>query len=373
MILLPPRPTYCVIDLSAIQYNLHRMQEITQTQVMAVVKANAYGHGAVTVGRTAIEAGASWLGVAVANEGLELRQGGVGGNVLALGYTPPHMAGEVIENNVSMAVYDLEIAKAYAEAGRAKGQRARLHVKVDSGMGRLGVDVAEAVELVMAIASLDGAVVEGLFTHFATADDADQTYTREQLARFTNVIEGLKGEGIRPEVIHAANSPAALTLPEARFDLVRTGIAIYGLNPSNEVPVPSDFRPALEWKSTVSQVKVLPKGSPVSYGREYVTKGTETIAVIPVGYGDGFRRYPKNVSRVLVGGQQVPVVGRVCMDQIMANVSDVPGVKIGDEVVLVGKQGNASITADEVAARWGTINYDVVTGIMARVPRVYKG
>lgn len=369
---LPPRPTYCVVDRSAIRYNLQRLQSITQTNVMAVVKANAYGHGAVPVARTALESGVDWLGTAIANEGFELRQAGVGGNILVLGYTAPTQASEAIANNLSLAVYDLEVAQAYAEAARALGKQARLHLKVDTGMGRLGVEPNRAADMIKTLNGLGGVIVEGIFTHFATADDADQTFAREQLARFNQGLDELKAANTLPPIIHAANSPAALSLPEARFNLVRTGIAIYGLNPSDEVPVPSDFKAALEWKSTVSQVKTLPPNSSVSYGREYITKGVETIAVVPVGYGDGFRRYPKNVARVLIGGQSVRVVGRVCMDQIMVNVSEVPNVRLGDEVVLIGQQGPATNTADAVATRWGTINYDVVTGLMARVPRIYK-
>lgn len=343
------------------------MKAITNTNVMAVVKANAYGHGAVEVARAATEAGAEWLGVAIPSEGLELRRAGSKANVLVLGYTPPHLASEAIENDLSLTVYDLDVAKAYAESAKTLNKRVRVHIKIDTGMSRLGVMWSEAAGLVKEVEYIDGLQVEGLFTHFSSADDADQTFTRDQLNRFNQAIESVRGS----KIIHAANSPAALTLPEARFDLVRMGIALYGLSPSTDVPVPADFIPALEWKSTVSQVKALPPGTPVSYGGEYVTKTTETIAVIPVGYGDGFRRYPKNVAHVLIGDRRVPVVGRVCMDQIMVNVSECCGTKIGDEVVLIGNQGDSQITADEAAAWWGTINYDVVTGIMARVPRVY--
>jgi alanine racemase len=361
-----------VINLSAIQHNYRRMREIVNTKVMAGVNANAYGHGMIEVARAAVEAGADWLGVAILNEGIALRQAGLTANVLVLGYTPPEQAGEAIDHDLSLAVYDLEVARSYAALAEVIHKRARLHVKVDTGMGRLGVLPDEAAKLVKAIEFMDGVRVEGLFTHFATADDADQTYALKQFRKFMHVVDALEEENRDPKIIHAANSAAALTLPETRFDLVRMGIALYGLNPSPDVPVPPDFIPALEWKSAVAQVKTLPPGSPVSYGREYVTQGSETIAVVPVGYGDGFRRYPKNVAQVLVGGKLVPVLGRVCMDQIMANVSECGEVKIGDEVVLIGKQGGAQITADDAAGWWGTINYDVVTGISARVARVYK-
>jgi len=347
------------------------MKQIAQTGVMAVVKANAYGHGAVEVSRSAVEAGAEWLGVAFAAEGMALRQAGLKANILVLGYTPPDSAREAIENDLSLTVYDLNIANAYADTARAINRRARLHVKVDTGMGRLGAAHSEAAPLVKKIDVIPGAVAEGLFTHFAAADESDQTFALEQLRRFLHVVEALGAEDRDPKIVHAANSAAALALPEARFDLVRVGIAMYGLHPSPDVPAPSDFVPALEWKSVVAQVKTLPPGTPVSYGREYVTKGSERIAVIPVGYADGFRRFPKNVAQVIVGGRRVPVVGRVCMDQIMANVSEAGNVRVGDEVALIGKQGGARITAEDAAAWWGTINYDVTSGIMARVPRFY--
>ena len=374
-----PRPTFVAVNLSAIQHNVRRLRKITNTRVMAVVKANSYGHGAVEVARAAVDAGAEWLGVAFAAEGVALRQAGLGLNILVLGYTPPELAAEAIGHDLSLAVYDLDIAKAYAESARSQNRRARVHVKVDSGMGRLGIAPGEAarfVEIVsssssraVAVGLSSGLVVEGIFTHFATADESDQSFAREQLGRFQNAVASLK---VRPLFVHAANSAAALSLPDSRFDLVRAGIAMYGLHPSADVKVPADFIAALEWKSTVSQVKTLPPGAPVSYGREYFTQGTERIAVIPVGYADGFRRSPKNVAQVIVGGRRVPVVGRVCMDQIMANVSEVRDVRIGDEVVLIGNQGRAQITADDAAAWWGTINYDVTSGIMARVPRVYS-
>ncbi|MBI3240871.1 MAG: alanine racemase [Chloroflexi bacterium] len=365
------RPTFAVVNLAAIQHNLRRLREITKTNVMAVVKANAYGHGAVEAARTAAEAGCDWLGVAFAAEGLALRQAGLKANILVLGYTPPDLATEAIEHDLSLAVYDEEVAKSYSDAARSLNKRARLHVKVDTGMGRLGTPPTEGATLVRQVKQLPGVEVEGLFTHFASADETDLSFAHEQLARFQRVLSALNGE--RPPWVHAANSAAALGLPEARFDLVRVGIAMYGLDPSPDVPVPADFIPALEWKSIVAQVRLMPPGAPISYGREYVTKGEEQIAVVPVGYADGFRRFPKNVAHVLIGGKRAPVVGRVCMDQIMVNVTDVGEVKRGDEVVLIGGQGRARLSADDAATWWGTINYDVTSGIMARVPRVYGG
>ncbi len=364
--------TWVQVDLAAIQNNLQRMKALTNTRVMAVVKANAYGHGAVEVARAAASAGADWLGVARAPEGLALRAAGLTLPILVLGYTPPDLAAEVIGTDLTLTVFDLEAARAYAAAACALGRRARVHVKVDTGMGRLGVLPEDAVAFTRAVRALEGVEVDGVFTHFAGADLADPSSARRQLAEFETVLAALDESGLRPSLVHAANSAAALALPAARYDLVRLGIALYGLHPSDDVPCPPGFMPALTWKAIVTQVKTLPPGHGISYGSEYVTTETETVVVIPVGYADGFRRVPKNVNEVLIHGQRAPVRGRVCMDQIIAGVSHIPGVRAGDEVVLVGKQGRETMSAEEVAQRWGTINYDVTSGIMTRVPRVYK-
>jgi alanine racemase len=360
--------TWAEIDLSAIRNNVQHMQALTRTGVMAVVKANAYGHGAVEVSRAAVAAGAQWLGVARAAEGMALRAAGLAAPILALGHTLPDEAPRALAHAISLAVYDADSARAYA-AARALGAPARLHLKVDTGMGRLGCRPAEVLDLMRFLQGLDGIVVEGLFTHFASSDLADQRPTLAQLAEFNTVLAALNAAGLRPPLIHASNSAGAIAYPAARFDLVRMGIALYGLNPSEAVPCPPAFRPALAWKSRVVQVKTLPPGHGVSYGAEYVTQTTETLAVVAVGYADGFRRAPKNVNEVLINGTRAPVRGRVCMDQIVVGVDPIPTVRVGDEVILVGP----GLTADEVARRWGTINYDVTTGIMARVPRVFQG
>ena len=356
--------TWVEVDLTAIRNNVRQMRALTGTRVMAVVKANAYGHGAVEAARAAAEAGAEWLGVARASEGGTLRAAGLRLPILVLGYTPPDQAAEAIGHDLTLTVFDLVTARAYAATARALSRVARLHVKVDTGMGRLGVLPADAPEFVRAVRALDGVEVEGVFTHFAGADMADLSSARRQVAEFEAALNAIA----RLPLVHAANSAAAVALPEARFDMVRMGIALYGLNPSDDVPCPPGFRPALTWKAIVTQVKTLPPGHGVSYGAEYVTPKTETVAVVPVGYADGYRRFPKNVNEVLIHGQRAKVRGRVCMDQIIVGVSHLPETCVGDEVILVGP----GMTADEVARRWGTINYDVTSGIMARVLRLYK-
>ncbi len=356
--------TWVEVDLAAIRNNVRQMKALAGTRVMAVVKANAYGHGAVETARGAAEAGAEWLGVARASEGGALRAAGLRLPILVLGYTPLDQAAEAIGYDLTLTVFDLAAARAYAATARALSRVARLHVKVDTGMGRLGVLPIDAPELVRAVRSLDHVEVEGLFTHFAGADLANRSSARKQLAEFETVLSAIE----RPPLVHAANSAAAIALPDARYDMVRMGIALYGLNPSDETPCPPGFRPALAWKAVVTQVKTLPPGHGISYGGEYVTAETETIAVVPVGYADGYRRFPKNVNEVLIHGQRAKVLGRVCMDQIIVRVSHLPELRVGDEVILVGP----GMTADEVARRWGTLNYDVTSGVMARVPRLYQ-
>lgn len=371
--LTPPRPTWVEVDLGAIRENLRRLKALAGVQAMAVVKANAYGHGAVAVARAAASAGAEWCGVAFSAEGLELARAEVRARVLVLGYTPPSLADEAIAAGLSLAVYDPDVAQAYASIARAQGRRANVHVKVDTGMGRLGVLPEDAVGLVRELSGLPGLSVEGVFTHFASADvSRAEALTLEQIRRFDAVIDGLTAAGLRPDVVHASNSPATIVRPRAKYDLVRLGIALYGLPPSDDVPVPDGIRPALSWKSVLASVREFPPGSGISYGHEYVTTGRERIGVVPVGYADGFRRVPPDSNRVIVRGRIVPVVGRVCMDQVMVRLDALPEARRDDEVVLIGEQGGAAITADDLARAWGTINYDVTSGIMARVPRVYR-
>jgi alanine racemase len=271
---------------------------------------------------------------------------------------------------VTGTVFDLDSARAFSRAAGEVGRTATVHVKVDTGMGRLGLLPDQVLPFLQHVTRLPNLFVEGIFTHFSVADEADKSYTRQQLARFETVLEQIRQQAINVPIVHAANSAALLTLPEARYDMVRLGVALYGLAPSPETPLPEGFRTALSFKTRVAQVKRLPPGSYVSYGNTYRTAGTETIAVIPVGYADGFRRAPARWEYVLVRGRRAPIVGRVCMDQTMLNVTHIPGVRQGDEVVLIGHQDGESITVEQVAEWLGTINYEVISEILARVPRV---
>jgi alanine racemase len=361
--------TWITVDLDAIQDNIRYFLERSKVQVMAIVKANAYGHGAVPVARAALEAGATWCGVARVNEAQELRQAGLDCPILILGYTPDARYKEMIDQGVSMTVWDLNQIENISAVASGSNQEARLHLKVDTGMSRLGANPEKLIGLIHEIAAFPNLQIEGLFTHFARADETDSMPTDAQEELFHNLLAKLKEASIHIPVVHAANSAASLTRPSTYFNCVRVGIAMYGLHPSSECPLPQSFRPALAWKSVLSQVKILPAGRGISYGHEYITSREERIGTVPVGYADGFRRVPGN--RVLVGGSKVPVVGRVTMDQIMVQLDVVLEASEGDEVVIIGAQGDESITAEDIAARWGTINYEVTSGIAHRVPRVY--
>lgn len=361
--------TWAVIDTDAIKNNVSFIKDHTGTEVMAIVKANAYGHGAIPVARAALEGGATWCGVARFSEALELRQAGIDCPVLLLGYTPKERLEEMIRNQVSMTVWEPDQITSLSEAAERAGQAARVHIKVDTGMSRIGVQVDEALGVARIAGKTPGIRFEGLYSHFARADEGNPASADLQWERFQTVLGELEVEGILPPVIHHANSAASLTRTETALSLVRFGIAMYGLHPSPECPLPEAFQPALSWKSVLSQVKVLPPGRGVSYGHEYITRGHERIGTIPVGYADGYRRLAGN--QVLVGGKRAPIIGRVTMDQVMVQLDEVPDARAGDEVVLIGKQGENWISAEDVAQIWGTINYEVTCAIGPRVPRIY--
>jgi alanine racemase len=369
------RPTWVEIDLSAVGNNTRRIKSLVgpQVQILVSLKADAYGHGALKVARTVLHNGASMLGVATLSEATPLREAGIDAPILVFGYVPLWQMREAVRLGATVTLYSIESAQALSRAALALGKTVKVHVKVDTGMARLGVRVEqidEIVALIKEILALPNLELEGLYTHFAMADASDQTHARMQLQRFQQVLQVLEAQELRPPIIHAANSAATLSLPEAHFDMVRPGIAIYGLAPSAEVRLPEGFRPALSFKTQVAQVKMVPAGECISYGCTYITERPTRVAVLPVGYADGFRRAPKNWGTVLIHGQEAAIIGRVCMDQCMVDVTHIPQTRVGDEVVLIGRQGTATLTAEQVAERLGTINYEVVAEILARVPRV---
>jgi len=361
--------TWVEVDLAAIAENVEQMRRLTSVAVMAVVKANGYGHGLVPVAERAIKAGADWCGVARIDEALELRAAHIDAPILVLGDTPINRFPEAIAARISLTIFRAVHVEALRGVAQSSQRAAKVHLKVDTGMSRLGASPEEAFGLLIELGEIHGVDIEGLFTHFARADEPRVATTEHQDRLFRELVERVEAAGMRPKWVHASNSAAALTRPSARYDMVRPGIALYGMDPSAEVRLPSGFRRAITWKARITQIRQLPPGTGVSYGHAYVTTGEERIGVVPVGYGDGYRREDGN--RVLVKGRQVPVRGRVCMDQLMIDLTDLPDVEVGEEVVLLGEQGSGLIEASDLAAIWGTINYEVTCGLSARVPRLY--
>lgn len=367
------RPAWITVDLGAIAANVGRLRRLVgpQTDILAVVKAHAYGHGAVPVAKTALAAGARILGVTCLDEALELREAGITADILMLGYAPGWQASTIVANDVVATAYDAELLAPLSAAAQALGRPARVHLKLDTGMSRFGPLWAGVQDLAERALTAPGLRVEGVFTHLATADSADESYAREQLRRFQIALDTLTAMGCRPRWRHAANSAATLRFPESHFNLVRPGAAIYGLDPSAATPCPSGFTAALSFQCLVAQVKTVPTGTAVSYGATWRAPRPTRLAVLQAGYADGVRRTPQPWGSVLIHGRRAPLVGAICMDLCMADVTDIPDVEAGDVAILLGRQGAAEISINEVACRLGTIGYEVLCGLASRVPRVY--
>ncbi len=372
------RPTWAEIDLDAVAHNVARLAAAAAPAALAaVVKADGYGHGAVPVARAALAAGARWLAVALVEEGVELRRAGIDAAVLVLSEPPPAAAPRVVAERLTPVVCRVEVidalAKAVADAGAP--EPLGVHLKVDTGMHRIGVDPDDVLGPARVIAQRPELALEGVCTHLAVADEPGHPYTAGQLRRFDQALDALRRAGLRPRITHTANTAALLTEPAARGDLVRVGIGCYGIAPA---PALADacadlgLRPAMALRSRVSQVRDLPSGTPVSYGLHYRLPGPARVATVPVGYADGV---PRNLGLVggeaLVRGRRVRIAGAVTMDQVMLDVGDA-AVEVGDEVTLLGRQDGEEITAAEWAGRLGTIPYEVVCGIGPRVPRRYR-
>jgi alanine racemase len=374
-----PHPVWAEIDLSAIAHNVSELRRVTSSdaQFMAVVKANGYGHGAEAVARTALDNGADRLALARLDEAVDLRDAGIDAPMLVFGYTPPERADELLKHDLTQTVFSLEAARDLSDAAGALGRPIRVHLKVDTGMGRVGllaVDGEDALREAETILGLPGLTVEGIYTHFATADSANKKLARKQLARFMAFTGNLKKRDVAIPIRHAANSAGLIDMPESHLEMVRPGISLYGLYPSDEVKTHRvALKPAMTLKARIVQLKEVPEGYTISYGATYTAPGPTRIATIPVGYADGYDRLLSNQGSMLVRGLRAPIVGRVCMDSTMIDVTDVPGVQTGDEVAIFGGSAENVVTVDEVAAMLGTINYEVVSTVMARAPRVYMG
>ena len=371
------RPAWVTVDLAAVRHNVAALVElVAPAAVCAVVKADGYGHGAVAVARAALEAGAQWLAVAVVDEGVELREAGVRAPVLLLAEPPLASFDEVVARHLTPVVYTAAGIDAVDTAAAMHGrEHVGVHLKVDTGMHRVGAAPADAAALAGAVVSSRHLRLEGLLTHFPVADEPDRDAdTKAQLERFEEVRDALAGAGIVPEVVHAANSAAAIAFEGARYDLVRCGIAVYGCPPSPALAGRVDLRPALSLSAEVSFVKTVPAGEGLSYGLRYTCPERTVVATVPLGYADGVTRRLSAVGgEVLIGGRRYPMAGTVTMDQLLVDCGPDADVQLGDEVVLLGRQGEEEITADEWAARLDTVNYEVVCGMGPRVPRRYVG
>ena len=371
---LPSFTNYALIDLDAIAHNVAALKARVGpgVELWCVVKANAYGHGAVPVARTALAAGASRLAVARIAEGVELRRAGITAPILVMGYHLPSEAEAAVAHDLTMTVNDDGFARALAHYARAAGKRLPVHVKVDTGMGRFGLLPAELPPFLERLTRYPPLTLEGLWTHFASADEQDKDFAHRQFALFQDAALRARDRFQIP-LLHAANSAAILDLPETWLDAVRPGIALYGLYPSSAVSTDVVLHPALSLISHVGRVRVLPAGASVSYGRTFVAERPTTVALLPIGYGDGVHRLLSNRGQVLIRDQRAPIIGRVCMDNIMVDVTQIGGVQEGDRAVLIGRQGEERISAEEVAAWAETINYEVTTGLLPRALRVYVG
>ena len=370
------RETRAEIDLGAIRENVLLACRLAgpAAQVMAVVKADAYGHGAAPVARTALAAGATWLGVAVPEEGAVLREAGILSRILVLGPIAPEQAELVVDHGLDQCVSDLAQADALDRMARRRGRVVSLHLKVDTGMGRVGLPPREVRPAADHLARLSAIRLAGLMTHFADADADDPAFTQEQMTRFEAAAQAFREAGIAVPLRHAANSAALLLHPGSRLDLVRPGIMLYGCHPRGpRRPDDPVLHPALRLRTVITQVKDVPAGGSVSYGRTFTASRDVRIATIPIGYADGLPRLLSNRGQALVRGRRAPLVGRVCMDMTMVDVTALPEVRAGDEAVLIGRQGDEEITADEVAELAGTISYEILCRIGPRVPRVYVG
>lgn len=367
------RNTWVEVNLDAIADNVKAFRQHlpAQTRIMAVVKADGYGHGAVQVAKEALAAGASYLGVALIDEAIELRQAGIEAPILVLGYTAPEFLEIAVEYNITITVFSEDIINALAEITGRVNKQATIHIKLDTGMGRVGVRSLEELEdLIAAARKSPPIVIEGLFTHFSCADEEDPSYTEDQHHTFSKVVQSAS---YTFPIYHCSNSAAGILFPEWGYNMMRLGISLYGQYPSDYAKGKGiELKPAFSLKSKIAYLKTVPPGTAISYGATYITSQESIIASIPIGYADGFSRSLSNRGEALVNGKKVPIIGRVCMDQLMLDVTAVPNCQVGDEVVFIGEQQAGLITVDNVAEKLNTINYEVTCMISKRVPRVYK-
>lgn len=367
--------SYAKIDLDAISHNINEVKKRIGhgVKIMAVIKADGYGHGATVLGDF-LKNEVDYYGVATIEEAMELREYGIKVPILILGYTSPSQYLTLVENDITQTVYNIEMAKEMSNAGEKCKKQAKIHIAVDTGMTRIGFQPNEDGALaVKEIAAFPSLTIEGLFTHFACADEKDKSYSELQIDRYDKFVELLEEKDINIPIKHMCNSAGIMEFDHHRFDMVRSGIITYGLYPSEDVNKDAiKLKPALQWKTHVVNVKNVDSGHGVSYGATYITKNKTKIATISIGYADGYPRALSSKAKVLIHGSYAPIIGRVCMDQMMIDVTDIDNVEIEDEVTLVGQDGRNAISVEELAGMAGSFNYEFVCGIGKRVPRVYE-
>ena len=363
------RATRAIIDLNAIAFNIAAVRSIIgpSRDLMAIVKADAYGHGALKVSRTALNSGATCLGVALPEEGEQLRKRGIDAPILVLGVIHPKEALKVVESRLEQTLCTVELAEALDRIARASAQKISVHIKVDTGMGRLGIAPRDAPAFVRKVSSFQNLDLKGIFSHLPCADEADKTFTERQIRIFDGLLREIEASGTSIPQKHLANSAGILDFPKSHYDLVRPGIMLYGLRPSPHVNRHVALKPAMTLKTKVAYLKQVPPDTPISYGHTFCCHRQMIVATLPIGYGDGYSRALSNRGYALIRGMNAPLVGRVCMDMCMFDVTDIQGIQPGDDAVLFGEKP----TADELAAQLNTINYEIVCSIGKRVPKIY--
>lgn len=368
------RPVWVEINLDNLAYNIQQVRKSTKEDalVMAVVKANGYGHGALDIARTFLDNGADKLAVATLSEAIELRKGNISEPVLILGYTPPYQYEKVLNYNLTQTIYSYEDAKILSQRAVELNSEAIIHIKIDSGMGRVGfLPTNDTIKDIIRISNLPRLNIEGVFTHFAKADEKDKSFTSSQYEKYIKMVNELEEKGLRIPIKHVSNSAAIIDLPEYNLNMVRAGIMLYGLYPSHEVNKENiKLKEAMTLKAKISNLKTIPKGAGISYGQIFTAEKESKIATIPIGYADGFTRLFTEKAEVYIRGKRAKIVGKICMDQCMIDVSHIEDVEIGDEVVLFGYEKDYP-RVDELAEKIGTINYEIVCMVGRRVPRVY--
>ena len=368
------RPAWAEIDLDAIAYNTRNIKQlIGHKDLIAVVKANCYGHGVIDIIPTLLENGVSRFAVAMISEALEIRENNITAPVMILGFTPLYLGEELINNDIEQTVYDLDYARELSKIALSLNKKAKIHIAMDTGMGRIGfLPNEKSIDDITEIYSLEGIDVVGIFTHFSTSDEKDKEYSHQQFTKMMSMMDELQKRGVNIPLKHVANSGAIIDLPNTYLDAVRAGIILYGYYPSDEVNKSNlALKPALTLKATITNVKTLEKDMYISYGRTFKTSDKTVVATIPVGYADGYIRKLGENGKVIIKDQFAPIIGRICMDQFMIDVTNIPDVKIGDEVILLGEKNNLKYNADDIAEKLGTINYEVTCMLKSRLPRVY--